>query len=61
MTQDEWLSHSEDWRSGWHAAENCDTIPDWDAKSDEWKAGYEWALKNPMRAYVPMRKKEGTK
>ena len=47
MTEEEWLSHSEEWRKGYSAYANGEEMPfsEWLAQSDEWKIGYSAAVR----------------
>lgn len=48
----EWLSQSNEWRSGWKVYQNGNTIQmsheEISKKSDEWKAGARYAAEHPF-------------
>lgn len=48
MTEEEWLSHSEEWRKGYSAYANGEEMPfsEWLAQSGEWKIGYSAAIRD---------------
>ena len=58
MTQEEWLSHSEEWRKGWFDYNTCEETlsqKEFEQKPEEYRKGYVYALQNPFgNFYRPM-------
>lgn len=59
LSKEEWFSHSEDWRQGWHDVQSANdclmTKEELASKSDEWKAGARYAIQHPVwPVAVPM-------
>jgi len=50
MTQEEWLSHSEQWRKGYNAYIHDEPITqdEWNDHSQEWRDGCMYAMQNPF-------------
>lgn len=59
ITQEEWRSHSEEWRRGWNDYTGCKTMgmtaEEVESQSDEWKEGARYAMIHPFGAVaIPM-------
>lgn len=45
MTQEEWLSHSEEWRRGYNAWAHDEQIDPFEPRDPEWLDGYRYAIR----------------